>query len=94
LSDALSAWLSSASDVRAALTTSLGTDVLKEAGAVGGKPIQALPAWIKRHEWKRLPFGAFVQSVNERVEPSQASDKIYVGLEHLDPQDLHIHRWG
>jgi restriction endonuclease S subunit len=34
------------------------------------------------------------QSVNERVEPSQAGDETYVGLEHLDPQDLHIRRWG
>ena len=94
LPDALSAWLSSASDVRAALATILGTDALKETRAVGGKPAQALPAWIKRDEWKRLPFGEFAQSVNERVEPSQAGDEIYVGLEHLDPQDLHIRRWG
>ena len=87
LPDALSAWLSSASDVRAALATILGTDALKETLALGGKPAQALPAWIKRDEWKRLPFGEFAQSVNERVEPSQAGDEIYVGLEHLDPQD-------
>ena len=71
-------------------------DVMIEAEmcAVGRKPAQVLPAWIKRDEWKRLPFGAFVQSVNQRVEPSQAGDEIYVGLEHLDPQDLHIRRWG
>ena len=94
LPDALSAWLSSASDVRAALATILGTDALKETRALGGKPAQVLPAWIKRDEWKRLPFGEFAQSVNERVEPSQAGDEIYVGLEHLDPQDLHIRRWG
>jgi type I restriction enzyme M protein len=94
LSDALSAWLSSESDVRAALTTILSTDALKETCAFGGKPAQALPAWIKRHEWKRLPFGAFAQNVNERVEPSQAGNEIYVGLEHLDPQALHIRRWG
>ena len=92
--DALSAWLSSAKDVRAALASILGTEVLKEPHAVGGQPVQELPAWIKRHEWKRLPFGAFAQNVNERVEPSQAGDEIYVGLEHLDPQDLHIRRWG
>src|SRR5262249_11858175 len=42
----------------------------------------------------RLPFGAFAQSVNDRVEPSQVSDEIYVGLEHLDPEDLHIRHWG
>src|SRR5712691_5091104 len=94
LPDALAAWLSSASDVRAALATILGTDALKETLAAGGKPAQELPAWIKRDDWKRIPLGEFAQSVNERVEPSQAGDEIYVGLEHLDPQDLHIRRWG
>jgi type I restriction-modification system DNA methylase subunit len=94
LPDALAAWLSSVSDVRAALTSILGTDVLKETLASGGQPAQMLPAWLKRDAWRRLPFGAFAQSVNERVEPSQAGDEIYVGLEHLDPQDLHIRRWG
>jgi type I restriction enzyme M protein len=92
--DSLSAWLSSANDVRAALATILGADAIKETPTVGGKPAQVLPAWIKRDEWKRLPFGEFAQSVNERVEPNQAGNEIYVGLEHLAPQDLHIRRWG
>jgi type I restriction enzyme, S subunit len=47
-----------------------------------------------RKEWKWLPFSAFAESVNERVEPGEAADEIYVGLEHLDPQELHIRRWG
>ena len=44
--------------------------------------------------WRKLPFGEFAQSINERVEPSEAAEDIYVGLEHLDPQSLHIRRWG
>jgi restriction endonuclease S subunit len=57
------------------------------------------PHWAKlplfdRKGWKRLPFGAFAESVNERVDPSEAAEEIYVGLEHLDSQDLHIRRWG
>jgi len=94
LSDSLSVWLSSASDVRAALRTILDTPTLKETRTLRGKPAQASPAWIKRDKWKRLPFGEFAQSVNERVEPSEAGEEIYVGLEHFDPQDLHIRRWG
>ena len=47
-----------------------------------------------RKAWKRLPFGAFAESVNERVEPSDAADEIYVGLDDLDSQNLHIRRWG
>ena len=57
------------------------------------------PDWAKltlfdRKGWKRMPFGTFADSINERVEPSEASEDIYVGLEHLDPQNLHIRRWG
>jgi hypothetical protein len=57
------------------------------------------PDWAKlplfeRKGWKRLPFGAFAESVNQRVEPSEAGEEIYVGLDDLDPQDLHIRRWG
>ncbi len=57
------------------------------------------PDWAKlplfdRKRWKRMPFGAFADSINERVEPRDAAEEIYVGLEHLDPQNLHIRRWG
>ncbi len=57
------------------------------------------PGWAKlplfdRKGWKRYPFGAFAESVNQRVEPRDAADEIYVGLDDLDPQDLHVRRWG
>lgn len=57
------------------------------------------PDWTKlplfdRKGWKRLPFGAFADSVNERVEPANAADEVYVGLDDLDPSRLHIRRWG
>lgn len=41
-----------------------------------------------------MPFGDFAQSVGERAEPKDAQEEIYVGLEHLDSQCLHIRRWG
>ncbi len=57
------------------------------------------PAWASlplfdRTGWQRLPFGAFAESIGERAEPKDAQEEIYVGLEHLDPQCLHIRRWG
>jgi type I restriction enzyme, S subunit len=57
-------------------------------------PNWALLALFERNAWTRLPFGAFADSVNERVEPADAAEEIYVGLEHLDPASLHIRRWG
>lgn len=57
------------------------------------------PDWAKlplfdRKGWRRVRFGDFADSVNERVEPVDAADEVYVGLEHIDPQNLHIRRWG
>ncbi len=57
------------------------------------------PDWAKlplfdRKGWRTLQFAEFAESVNERVEPSRAAEEIYVGLEHLDSQNLHIRRWG
>lgn len=47
-----------------------------------------------RTGWKRMAFGEFADSIGERAEPKDAQEEIYVGLEHLDPQSLHIRRWG
>jgi len=47
-----------------------------------------------RTGWERMPFGTFAESIGERAEPKDAQEEIYVGLEHLDPQRLHIWRWG
>ncbi len=57
------------------------------------------PNWAKlpifdRSRWQSLRFGEFAQSINERVDPSDAAEDVYVGLEHLDPESLHIRRWG
>ncbi|SKA90269.1 type I restriction enzyme, S subunit [Prosthecobacter debontii] len=57
------------------------------------------PAWaslslFERTGWKRMAFGEFAENIGERAEPKDAQEEIYVGLEHLDPQCLHIRRWG
>ena len=43
--------------------------------------LRVSPNWAKlplfdRKGWKRLPFGAFADSVNERVEPADAADEV------------------
>ena len=47
-----------------------------------------------RTGWKRVRFGDFVKNIGDRAEPKDAQEEIYVGLEHIDPQSLHLHRWG
>ncbi len=72
-----------------------------ETGSGGGIIImpQVNPNWAKlplfnRKGWKRMAFGQFAENVNQRVEPADAADEIYVGLDDLDSGSLHIRRWG
>lgn len=67
--------------------------------SVTGPPVVPNPLWAKlplfdRTGWRRVAFGDFAESIGERAEPKDAQDEIYVGLEHLDSQSLHIRRWG
>ena len=47
-----------------------------------------------KQSWKMLKFGDIAQSVAVRVDPAEAETDIYVGLEHLDPDSLHLREWG
>jgi type I restriction enzyme S subunit len=45
--------------------------------------------------WKTWRFDQMAINVNERVDdPKEAGVEHYVGLEHLDSEDLRIRRWG
>lgn len=91
---ALSEWLGSASEVRNALKSVLGKKLASVELPGALKIFEATPKWLRRSEWKRFSFGAFADSVNERVEPADAMKEIYVGLDDLDAGNLHIRRWG
>lgn len=48
-----------------------------------------------RAGWTRVAFGDVVRLTRARSsEPAGDGFERYVGLEHLDPGDLHIRRWG
>ena len=49
---------------------------------------------IDKTGWKKWRFDEFVQNISERVEPSQTDMDVYVGLEHIDPDTLHLSRHG
>jgi type I restriction enzyme S subunit len=45
--------------------------------------------------WQKVPFGEIVRNVDESVrDPQSCGLERYVGLEHIDPESLHIQRWG
>ncbi len=47
------------------------------------------------HGWQRVKFGDVVHNVDVSVrEPHEQGIERYIGLEHIDPDSLHIKRWG
>lgn len=50
---------------------------------------------LDRSTWQRVKFGDVVRNVNENVkDPDSAGIDRAIGLEHLDPGELRIGRWG
>ncbi len=45
-------------------------------------------------EYQEVKFGEIAKHISKRVEPSETTLGIYVGLEHLDPDSLKIVRHG
>jgi len=56
--------------------------------------IQNLFEKADRTDWKEVKFGDFAFNISEHVEPSNTDAKVYVGLDHLDPDSIHIRRKG
>lgn len=49
---------------------------------------------IDKSDWKSYRFDEIAFSISERVEPTKTDLEIYVGLEHLDSESIHIKRFG
>lgn len=49
---------------------------------------------IDKTNWKKYRFDEIGQNISERVEPSQTDLGLYVGLEHIDPDTLHLSQHG
>ena len=47
-----------------------------------------------KNDWRKVRFGEIVENVAVRVDPAEAQTDIYVGLEHLDPETIHLREWG
>jgi len=48
----------------------------------------------KKSGWQVVRFDEIARNISERVEPAKTDLKVYVGLEHLNPQSLRITRHG
>lgn len=50
---------------------------------------------VDKSEWKRVTFGEVVRNVNETVkDPASLGIDRVIAMEHLDPGELKIARWG
>jgi len=50
--------------------------------------------YLTSEDYKLISFGELAQNMSKRVDPSQTDLEIYIGLEHLDPDNLKIERHG
>jgi len=54
-----------------------------------------MPESASKKEWTRVAFGDVVRLSRERAsDPESDGLERYVGLEHIEPNDLKIRRWG
>ena len=49
---------------------------------------------LDKTAWKTVAFGDVVRASKEKVDPADGSLDRYVAGEHMDSDDLKIHRWG
>ncbi len=49
---------------------------------------------LNKADWQSFRFDHIAKSVSERVDPNNTDIEVYIGLEHLDSESLHIKRMG
>lgn len=49
---------------------------------------------IDKTDWETFRFEEIASKISETVDPNSTDLEIYVGLEHLDTEDIHIRRKG
>lgn len=69
-----------------ALKTKLLRDLFNSTGCFGG--------YLKSNDFENIKFDKIAINISERVEPKKTELTTYVGLEHLDSDNLKIERTG
>ncbi len=49
---------------------------------------------LDKSDWKAYRFDEIAQNISERIDPNNTDLEVYVGLEHIDSESLHIKRFG
>ena len=49
---------------------------------------------LNKEGWSRFRFDEIAQKISKTVSPAETDLERYIGLEHIDAEDIHIRRWG
>ncbi|MCP4367093.1 MAG: N-6 DNA methylase, partial [Deltaproteobacteria bacterium] len=49
---------------------------------------------VDKTDWQTYRFDQIAKNITERVDPNTTDLELYIGLEHLDPESIHIKRHG
>ncbi|SIN66220.1 restriction endonuclease subunit S [Algoriphagus halophilus] len=49
---------------------------------------------LDKSTWESFRFEEIAQKISKTVDPNSTTLETYVGLEHIDPDDIHIRRFG
>jgi type I restriction enzyme S subunit len=49
---------------------------------------------LDKSDWKTYRFDEIAKNISERVDPNNTDLTVYIGLEHIDSESLHIKRHG
>lgn len=49
---------------------------------------------LDKSQWKTYRFDEIAKSISERIDPNNTDLEVYVGLEHIDPESIHLKRTG
>lgn len=49
---------------------------------------------LDKYGWKTYRFDEIAKNISERVDPNNTDLNVYIGLEHIDPESIHIKRTG
>jgi len=49
---------------------------------------------LDKSNWQRYRFDQIAKNISERVDPNNTDLKVYIGLEHIDSDSIHIKRSG
>ena len=49
---------------------------------------------LDKGSWNTFKFEEIAHRISKTVKPEEANVDVYVGLEHLDAEDIHIRRKG